>query len=454
MRLNKTLTSVLTIALAMPLNLLATIKHAPPNFNTAQGNAIFIDFQEASYNLSYNPSSKSVSAVSKISFESSEEGLPLFDLVETPSQILLDGQVVSHQLINSPAPDNETKFRMVLKNIKPGLHTLEISSPISKGINFVAGGVSSAFWYSDLDDRSYLEAYLPANYEYDQYKMTFNIDFNGLTKQKIYANGIVSKIDDSKFSVEYPSSYTSSSGYFHTAPIGRYAEKNFSFRSIDGRDIPVTAYAADKNAKLENLKNKIVQSLTGLESQYGPFLHPTLTVFNAGSGGMEYCGATMSEIWALNHELTHSYFARGGLMPANGNAGWLDEAITTWSDEGSPSKSDLGSMRSNMAGHSQYRRYTDREAYTKGKNFFSHLHYKFQANGGLNTFLNQLIETDSFRPMTTEEFIKKISVYYSEDLTPIFKKYVYAQKKKIHSGQAAKAPVHMKMTIDQMAKYL
>jgi len=63
--------------------------------------------------------------------------------------------------------------------------------------------------------------------------------------------------------------------------------------------------------------------------------------------------------------------------------------------------------------------------------------------------------------MTTEEFIRKMSDYYSEDLTPIFKKYVYSQRKIERANKDTQTPnaaprgrVHMKMSIGEMAKYL
>lgn len=444
---------LLALLALFPLSLLADLLHAPKNFKTTEGLAVFVDFKSAVYNLTYDSASKTTKAVSTITFINAQEGLPLFDLVANPSQILLDGEKVQNRIVS--LPDNEGNIRLIQKSVSPGTHTLEITSPITNGINFMNGGVSSAFWFSDLDDRSYLEAYLPANYEFDQYKIIFNVDFLGMSKQKIYTNGAITRHNDSQFTIDFPETYTSSSLYFHTAPIGRYFEKNFTYRSIDNRDLPVVAYTLDKSTNLETVKNKIVTSLNKLESQYGPFLHSSLTVFNAGSGGMEYCGATMSDLWALNHELTHSYFARGGFMPANGNSGWIDEAITSWSDDGSPIKADLGTMKSNMAGHSQYRRYTDMDAYSKGKTFVSHLHYKLQSNGGLTAFLNQLIQTDSFKPMTTEEFIKKISEYYSEDLTPLFKKHTYNKPLKgeiLKPGRARE--VHMKMSISEMAQFL
>ena len=439
----------LAFLVSSPL-LFAEITHAPKSFRTAEGQVVFIDIKTAEYNIVYDSKTKKVSANSVIFFETKESGLPAFDLVENATSITLDGETVSSKVIGSP--DKDTWFKIVMKNTPPGLHKMEVNSPITQGVNFTTEGVSSAFWFTDLGDRSFLEAYLPSNFEFDQYKITFNLDFKNLSKQKFYTNGKVTNLDNNRFRVEFPETYTSSSLYFHTAPVGRYYEKSFSFKSIDGRDIPAVVYSGDRNQNLDNVKNKVTQSLDGLESKYGPFLHQSVTVFIAGNGGMEYCGATMTDMWALNHELTHSYFARGGLMPANGNAGWLDEAITTWSDTGSSSLEDPSGIRSNMAGNSEYRRYTHMDAYTQGKSFMAHLNYKFQANGGLNSFLNHMIATDTFHPMTTEEFVNKISSFYSEDLLPLFKKHTYSSKGV--QTRPSERPVHMKMTIQEMRSLL
>lgn len=433
----------------LPLTAFANLNYAPANFKIPEGLAVFVDFQSAEYNISFNGNTKKVTVVSKIVFENLNEGYPIFDIVDEPSQIVIDGEVVTSKVIKTP--EDITKVRVAMKSLKPGTHTFEIHSVITKGIKFMDDGVSAAFWFSDLSDRSYLEAYLPANYEFDQHKINFNLEYINLPQQKIYTNGDVVKIDNSRSIISFPETYTSSSLYFQTAPVGRYPELNFNIKSIDGRMIPVVLYANSTLTNLETTKLRVIKSIEGLESKYGPYLHKTLTIFIAGSGGMEYCGATMTDIGALNHELIHSYFARGGFMPSNGNAGWIDEAITSWSDGGSYETTSLGNLSSNMAGHSQYKRSTDMDAYSKGKTFMSYLHYKFKNSGGLTSFLNRLIQDDSFKPMTTEDFIKKMSTYYSEDVTPLFRKHIYSKNK---SGKGFENIPHMKMTIDEMASLL
>jgi hypothetical protein len=429
---------------------MANIQHAPSSFKTEGGKGIFIDFKKADYSLNYDPVKKTLTAESSITFESFEEGMPVFDMVETPTKFLIDGTSVTTKIINSI--DKDTWFRIALKTLKPGLHTFSITSPVTQGLNFLSTGVSSAFWLNDLGDRAFLEAYLPANFEYDQYKMTLFIDFKTMSNQKIFSNGVVTKKEENKFIVEFPETYNSSALYYHTAPIGRFPEKTFNYTTIDGKDIPAIVYSKDSSHDLENIKNRITTIIQGLESFYGPWLHDKIIVYIAGNGGMEYCGATMTDLGSLSHELTHSYFARGGFMPSNGNAGWIDEALTTWSDSGMDTRTNLNGVVANMAGQSSYRRYTDNRAYSIGADFMSYLHFRYQANGGLTSFLNYLIKTNAFTPMTTLEFSSKLATYYGDNVSALFKEHVYKDRKQLPETQ--ERPVHMKMTIPEMARYL
>lgn len=450
MKFNNTV--LLVFAYLFPFTLLANIEHAPPKFMSPEGKVIFVDFKTATYDITYDPSTKKSFAVTTIEFENIEEGLPVIEMVENPSSFILDGEEVSTKIINTA--DKETWLRIVLKKIATGSHKVVITSPIERGVSFVDNGVSSAFWLNDLGDRAFLEVYLPTNFEFDQYKMIFNIDFKSMPNQKIFANGKVSNLGQNKFRVTYPETYTTSSLYFHTAPVGRYYEKTFEFASTDGRLIPSVVYTKNSSANLNDLKSRVESIIHNLEAQYGPWLHDKIIVFlSSEGGGMEYCGATFTDLGSLSHELTHSYFARGGFMPANGNAGWIDEAITTWSDSGSNSRPDLNGVVANMAGNSPYRRWTDSPAYSIGASFMSYFHYRYKDRGGLSSFLNNLIQTNAFVPMTTEEFYTKMSFFYSEDLTELFRDHVFKNKKWIN-GQDHKRPVHLKLSIEEMREYL
>lgn len=426
------------------------MKHAPKSFSTIHGNAIFIDIDTADYDLTYDLSAQTATAKATLVFDSFEEGLPIFDLVANPTSVLLDGHDVSHSLIKTPM--NETSVRILLEKTKPGRHTLEVTSPITDSLRFISGsGVNSAFWFSDLDDRSYLENYAAANFEYDQMKMTFNIKVLGNSKQKVFTNGKLTTISPTEFKIEFPEYFTSSSLYYHLVPVGRYYETNFTFKSKDGRDIPVAIYTGTYESSLASFKSEAVRVLNELEKDYGAFPHQSVTIFNAGSGGMEYCGATMTELRALGHELTHSYFARG-IMPANGNAGWLDESIASWRDKGYQALSSLTGS-SSMAGHEMYTRKTDMYAYSFGASFMGYLNYKMADKGGLKAYLAHLIETKLFDPLVTEEFSALMSEFYGVDMKPEFGRYVYGPQK-LSTSQKSQSEFHYKMSIKDFKKLL
>jgi hypothetical protein len=433
----------------------ALAAQSPKSFSIKEGKAVFVDFKEAIYNINYDLSAQSANVSSKITFENLEEGMAIFDLVATPTKVLIDGEVVSEKLTSTP--NSETQVRIALKNLKPGLHELEVFAPLTNGVRFTDGGVSSAFWTSDLSERSFMEAYIPTNLEFDQFKAIYNVEFKNklAPKQRVFTNGVLTKNSEANYTIEFPEYFNTSSPFFHTAPVGRYPETSFTYKSKDGRDLPVVIYTVNGSEVLEGLKAKTIKVLDELEADYGPFAHPSVTIFNAGAGGMEYCGATMTDSSALGHELTHSYFARG-FMPANGNAGWIDESIASWRDKGYQQISDLGWMSTSMAAHPEYTRITDRAAYSSGARFMGYLNYKFQDKGGLKSFLAELVEKYKFQPMLTEEFVKLMSEFYGTEMMPTFKKYVYGQGKAQipYKSKREENPMHMKMTIEQMAKFL
>jgi len=269
--------------------------HTPKSFSVSGGKAVFADFTEANYSITYDVTQKKATVVAEIKLETAEAGFPIFDSVTAPTSVTLDGSAVT--AIETKTPNNETTLRFVNKLISAGSHTLKIEVPLSTLVEFTTEGVKSAFWTSDLDEREFLERYLPANFEYDQVKMTFLVKFIGAkTKQVIYTNGVVSETESNTYRITYPAYYTASSLFFHAVPQGATSELRFSLKSIDGRDIPAVVYfgRSSFSASLEKLKNKTTEVFHELESDYGPFPHPSITVLQAGMGGMEYCGATMN----------------------------------------------------------------------------------------------------------------------------------------------------------------
>lgn len=429
--------------------------HRPKSFSVSGSKAVFADFKTADYEITYNIGARSASATATISLNMVESGRPIFDSVEAPVSIKFDGKSVT--ATETKTPQGETTLRVLDLEAARGNHTLVVEVPLKNLVEFTGSGVRSAFWTSDLSERQFLERYLPANFEFDQVEMSFTVKFEGSNvNQVIYTNGSVRSLRNNTYKINYPSYYTASSLYFHTMPDGDMEELKFSFKSIDGRELPGVIYLKrsmmGSKRTLEDLKSKTISIMQELESDYGAFLHPQIIVYNAGLGGMEYCGATITSKSALGHELFHSYFARG-VMPANGNSGWLDEALASWRDEGyQKSGSMMGTSR--MSNHPYYTRTTDRAAYSFGERFMRFLDSKTSEKGGLKPFLRYMVDKRSKAPIFVEEFIQEMNRFYGMSFDSEFKQYTYGSSNSFPKSLEAKHPVHRKLTVEELKKLL
>jgi hypothetical protein len=431
------------------------LTHRPKSFTVNGSKAVFADFKTADYEINYNIGARSASATATIALNMVESGRLIFDSVETPTSIKLDGKVVT--ATETKTPQGETTLRVLDVEANRGAHTLIVEVPLKALVEFTGSGVRSAFWTSDLSERQFLERYLPANFEFDQVDMSFTINFQGSSvNQVIYTNGNVRSLRNNSYRISYPSYYTSSSIFFHTVPEGDMEELKFSFKSIDGRNLPGVVYLKrsmmGSKRTLEELKSKTIEIMQELESDYGAFLHSQIIVYNAGLGGMEYCGATMTSKSALGHELFHSYFARG-VMPANGNSGWLDEALASWRDEGyQKSGSMMGTSR--MSNHPYYTRTTDRAAYSFGERFMRYLDSKTSEKGGLKPFMRYMVDKRSKAPLFVEEFIQEMNRFYGMSFDSEFKQYTYGSYNSFSKSLEAEHPIHRKMTVEELKKFL
>lgn len=422
----------------------------PDHINSGSQKAVFVDFQKALYNIHFDIKNKKVIAKSVIVFHQETEGTPIFDLVDSAIEVRINGQVTKAKKISSP--DKVTQYRTITTSLPAGVHTLEITNEIQENLRFEKGGVQSGFWMSDLSDRTYLEQYLPTNIEYDHYAMKFMVEFSGNNKkQKIYTNGKVNELKTNKFEIIFPEYFTASSIYFHTATEGRFSEVKTTYKSINGKKVHVLIYS--KNSwSLNSAKEKTLKVLAELEGKLGAWSHPSFVGYIAGQGGMEYCGATITSMRALGHEITHSFFARG-VMPINGNSGWMDEAIASWRDSGYKSAKKPNFNSTAMANHSQYRRTTDRKAYTQGANFMAYLNYNLANLGGLEKFLEKMYNKYVHTSINTETFKKELEVFSGLNFEADFNQYIYGQEK-AQKEAPIENPFHPKLSKQDLLNLL
>ncbi|MCT4643240.1 MAG: hypothetical protein N4A33_13195 [Bacteriovoracaceae bacterium] len=418
---------IILLTFLFSTSLFARFEQAPPPFKYKSSQAVFVDFKKAKYQLTYDHKSKQAYADTTILFEAKNSGFPIFDSVIKPTKVLLNGKNVKHELID--VPGGVSKVRIALAIVKKGIHSFRISTPIDNGTVYKRRGVSSGFFIKDLTDRMFLERYVPSNYEYDQYQMTFRVKVVNTKKtHNIFANGNVKTISWNYFEAVFPSYYTASAVYFHLVPIRKFIRLRFKYNSIDGRKIPVVIYS---RSRLRNrfYAKKTIKVLKELERDYGPWPHPHLIIYGTKlKGGMEYNGATVTSYISLGHELQHSYFAKG-MIPANGNSGWMDEAIASWRDKGHKSSSHVGFNHFNLGNHNIYTRKTDSNSYEKGRAFMAYLDHKLKKMGkaGLKAFLRMYFQKRKYTTVTTKDFIKDLKEYAGESFQKDFDKYVFGK---------------------------
>jgi hypothetical protein len=442
---------LLSLILATTAN--ANISKAPQNFNLKNNQkAIFVDFKRVDSQIVYDLKNETVSAVTTIEFESFEKGFPLFDLVPNIDSATLNSHSVSIKEIASP--DRATSYKLVNVETAPGTHKLIIKNKFTSNVKFSSNYVSSAFWMSDLSDRTYIEKYIPANIEYDQYHLTLDIKLSSsknISQHEIYTNGQLIETGNN-FKINFPEYFTASSFFFHMTKKDRLPTERFTYTSINGKTFPVVVYAKS-SWSLSGKKKKVIKILDELEGKLGAWSHPTLTVYIAGQGGMEYSGATITSSSALGHELTHSYFARG-VMPVDGNSGWMDEAIASWRDDGYKEASKPTFSSTSMSAHSQYKRSTDRKAYSQGANFMAYLNHELKSIGGLITFLKDMHTKYTHSNITTHLFKKELEQFSGRDFTKEFNQYIFGRKSIKDTKFALDNPYHPKLTEKQLLDLL
>jgi hypothetical protein len=388
---------------------------------------VFVDFKTVQYDLNVDLKKKTIRTFTTINFTQNKAGHVVFDLKKLCIKALIDGRKTRVRPFLIPRA--MTLAKSVSRLTSVGDHTLEIETRLKKGVNF-KNGLDMGLWMRDLYGRKFLEQYLPTNFEYDQYKTIMNINFVSGDHSNItlMANGKIDKKDNG-YHIEFPEFYTASSYFIHLFEKTNFIINRSKYRRLDGKEVDYIVYS--KNEKFtQDLIIKSKKSLFELEQLYGPWPHDHIIIFgDQSSGGMEHAGATQTSLGSLDHELHHSYFSRA-VLPLNGNAGWMDEAIVTWRDRGSPLFERTNFKKHNLACHSVHRRSTDWDSYKKGGNFIGHLAYLFSQKGlEFKDVLKEYFQTYKYQVVTTKVFREFLEGKYGSSLLTKFQRYVCNNKR-------------------------
>lgn len=419
---------IVALAFCFTLPIVADdLDRAPKAVDIDSQHYVPIDILSMHTKMVFDAESREATGEATMQFVTREKGRPLFDLVPQVLSATLDDQPIAQVLLIQP--DASTRMRSLSIEVEAGqTYTFKVSYKINNGVEYASDGIKIGFFMSDLavGGREYWEAFGLAGLEYDQYPHHIDAEIVGTSKSyRMMTNGEVENMGRNQWSVDYPDYFTTSSLYFHIIDPTRFKIKSGTFAGING-EVPVTVYAASESNASQGLANTL-KVLKELEATYGAYAHASaLAYITPDGGGMEYCGATITSLWALEHEFTHSWFARG-VMPANGNSGWIDEAIASWRDNNYPRLNQVRS-RGQLSGFPEFQRHTVMPAYTHGANVIANLDAKFASvSGGMKPLLKQLFSEFQRSTITVEIFRDWLEEKTGVDLDSLFNTHVFSR---------------------------
>jgi hypothetical protein len=360
------------------------LRLAPPPFQLDGETVVPIDITNLSVTYEVDVGKSSADAEAILEFRTESEGMPLLDFLPNARSILLDGlprELSTFPEVAIPPPPQKaaTTARVLKQKLEPGAHTLVITYSALEvpnkveGVSFVNGGVSLIYNLSDYADRGFMEQFVPANFEFDRYPFRVRMRIQGQkAKHDIYTNGEMIDEKEGDWTVQFPDYFTASSPFFYLTPNRKAVRKTLL------KEVEILVFA-----QAQELADRGFETITAwlprYEKRFGPYPHRKFVAWITGAGslsqhfGMEYAGGTVSDLVSLRHEILHSWFGRG-IMPANGNAAWIDEGIVTWAADkfgGSPgiryADSPAKEFLMDHAKFSPYFRKTEKSVYASAR---------------------------------------------------------------------------------------
>ncbi|MGE0174595.1 MAG: hypothetical protein AB7T49_17505 [Oligoflexales bacterium] len=460
------ITSISVMMLGLVLSSLGIandLTTAPQSFYYQGKKVVPMDIQDVLVKYVFDVVSRKASAEAIINFVTAQDGYPFFDLVPPASDIRLNNSTLEKiELVE--APMGVSQIMLIPAPVTSDtLQTLHLAYSLKENVAFSGNGdVSVGFFMGDLifGGRAFLERYAPANLEFDHVKYTFEAEVSGTDiEHKVYTNGVATKVAKNKWSVAFPDFYTSSSVFFQIAKADRFSEVHFEMPS-KFRSVPVLIFG-DQQAEVAAAENVARETFAELEETFGPYAHDQLIIRIAGGrGGMEYAGATMTAAYGLPHEIAHSWFARG-VMPRDGNAGWIDEAIATWRDNGYvKSASAPAGPPIMMSGFPEFRRHTNMQGYQQGAQLLSQLDFVYRDKGGLKPALRSLYLERKLTTISVGDFKEFLEKFYDQSLDAVFDRYVFGKGDLGSFEEAIRGPwaplkiVHRPYTSEELRRSL
>jgi hypothetical protein len=418
---------------------------APPPKSVDGLLAVPIDIQRITATLTFDGATQICQGDATLEFTvGPQSGCPIFDLRQTITAAWLDGAALpvaklAHHDFGGGA---DAQLRVIESLLAANsTHTLRVTYTLGAPQASAAGSYQPSiawssgprltfnFGFTDLGAGRYLEAWVPANLIFDQFRLDLELQvLNTPVAHTLITNGQITALGANHWMVNFPQRFTAFSPLVEL----RAADSLTSLTGtttlpISGTTVSIEAWKlksnpADLGAQINNLKGWLADN----EHSTGPYIHDGRFVAFIHQGGMEYDGGTTTRTDALRHETFHSWWARG-IKPASQPDAWFDEAWAEYNDNGAAISLpfDYTDPPVELCPRNPWIRQTTFNAYDAGNHFWEGVAALIGV-ANLRALMGEFYRNRNARPATTtgiEEFL--VCRSGNSQLVDAFHRFVY-----------------------------
>jgi hypothetical protein len=302
-----------------------------------------IDILDLDASIEFDLANASAHAEATLTFQlGPSAGQPILDLRQSHTSLILDGQPIDAALLarHDFGKGMDSGFAILAIELEPcTIHELQLGYAVALPQAPNAGGLAygqapARLWFdlfsSDLNPGRYLEAWLPANMPWDRHALHIGVSLVGAGfEHTLLSNAEVESLDVNTWQLEFADTTTAMAPMIVIKPSEELTLAAGVHLAANGQDIEYEVWTDDSLATPPaSYAASLVAWLDEFVLSTGDYPHPRVTAYLYQTNrSMEYAGGTTSSPAAFEHELFHSWWARG-LEPATYADGWIDEAWT------------------------------------------------------------------------------------------------------------------------------
>lgn len=359
----------------------------PPPFTVDGVAHVLLDLRSVDAELVFDTATRAIHGAATLEFAAgSVAGFPLFDLRQPITRAVLDGEELAPgTLVHVSPPTGDTTMIAVQRLLEPcSEHTLELEYAVlaldtAPSFIFVNDMVAWATQLFDYPAQRFAEKWFPSNLIHDVHDLGVELRLaDAPILHAVLANAPVVELGPNHWRVDYVDA-TSMSPMIQLCPAGSALAE---VADVEVADVNVEVEAwncttwTDTQPELAAVLPTLASALQYSHVELGPYPHGDRFVAVllplGGPFSMEYPGATVTESWAVLHEVFHSWIGRG-VRPLTQRDAWLDETWTVYAadDAYMTTPIDPAAPPSELAGPDLWVRTFPTAAYTIGPRVFA-----------------------------------------------------------------------------------